>query len=435
MMSNSAFTPTEKPSILSFDKSTVVVLVAISLILTETFSGALRFYFDKAGLSALLYLPKASCLALFALELLTLKMGRLVWVGMLMLAISGALAMLHGASFNNVAFSLFGFSPLLFGMACSDHLLHRRRLLGWVIGLCLVASLVGLLLDKYTAVPWKGYSYTVGNTELAANTAWADDENDRLAGFTRVSNALSILIAIFSLYLASFTRSRALFCIICGVGFYSIVLTTSKGPAAAFAITLLLLTLTRLRWTSTTVFVGIVAIGMFLPVLSLLHDFDANGVTTGDSLSSFYDRLVNTWPKLVYYMHSESYSLTGSGFGMFGSSQVLFPVPGAQLLGGSDSSFMYLWGMFGVVGIALYVLQIPMFFLLRDRTSRMDHALLAISMCICLISWTTDMFEVALSNLFMGLSIGQVLCNSVNTSTAAHQTQDVGDLSGFSELR
>jgi hypothetical protein len=435
MMSNYPLTSAEKPSIMSFDKSTLVVLVAISLILTETFSGALRFYFDKAGISALLYLPKVGCLALFALELVTLKAGRLVWVGMLLLLLSGAWAMLNGASLNNVAFSLFVFSPLLFGMACSDHLLHRKRLLYRVIALCLIASLIGLLLDKYTAVPWKGYSYTVGNTELAANAAWADDENDRLAGFSRVSNALSILIAIFSLYLMSFTRSRLVFCVLCVVGFYSIVLTTSKAPAAAFAITLILLAFTRLRWTSTTIFVGIVAIGMLLPILSVLHNFDANSATTGDSLSSLYDRLANTWPKLINYMHTESYSLTGAGFGMFGSSQLLFPVPGAQLLSGSDSSAMYLWASFGVVGIALYVLQIPMFFLLRDRTSRMDHALLSISMCICLISWTTDMFEVTLSNLFMGLSIGQILCNSVKTSTATHQTQDMSELSGLSELR
>ncbi|MDB5993545.1 MAG: putative rane protein [Pseudomonas sp.] len=435
MMSNYPLPSDEKPSIMSFDKSTLVVLVAISLILTETFSGALRFYFDKAGLSALLYLPKVGCLALFALELLTLKAGRLLWVGMLLLLLSGAWAMLNGASISNVAFSLFVFGPLLFGMACSDHLLHRRRLLFWVIAACLIASLIGLLLDKYTVVPWKGYSYTVGNTELAANTAWSDDENDRLAGFTRVSNALSILIAIFSLYLMSFVRSRIMWAILFVVGFYSIVLTTSKAPAAAFAITLIPLTFSRLRWTSATIFVGIVAIGMLLPILSLMHNFDPNGVTTGDSLSSLYDRLVNTWPRLVYYMHSESYSLTGAGLGMFGSSQALFPVPGAGLLSGSDSSLMYLWGTFGVVGIALYVLQVPMFFVLRDRTSRMDRALLAISMCLCLISWTTDMFEVGLSNLFMGLSIGQVLCNSVNTSIAAHQAQDVSELSGLSELR
>ncbi len=57
----------DSSSIISFDKSTVVVLVAISLILVETFSGALRFYFDKAGISPLLYLPKVACILLLTL--------------------------------------------------------------------------------------------------------------------------------------------------------------------------------------------------------------------------------------------------------------------------------------------------------------------------------------------------------------------------------
>jgi hypothetical protein len=225
-----------------------------------------------------------------------------------------------------------------------------------------------------------------------------------------------------------------MFCVLGMVGFYSIVLTTSKAPAAAFAITLALVTLTRLRWTSAIVFVGVVMIGIALPIVSLLHDFDPNGITSGDSsLMSLYDRLVNTWPHLVSYMVNQGWSLTGAGFGMFGSSQVLFPVPGAGLLSGSDSSAMYLWCSFGVVGLALYLLQIPLFFLLRDRTSRMDLALLGISVCICMISWTTDMFEVAISNLFMGLSIGQVLCSSTSTVAATNPTHDVDQPSGLPE--
>ncbi|MFH7423192.1 hypothetical protein RA276_32490, partial [Pseudomonas syringae pv. tagetis] len=55
-------------SLMSFDKSTVMVWVAIRLILVETFSGALRFFFDQAGISPLLFLPKAACILLFTLE-------------------------------------------------------------------------------------------------------------------------------------------------------------------------------------------------------------------------------------------------------------------------------------------------------------------------------------------------------------------------------
>lgn len=436
MTSNSALGLTEKPSILTFNKSTLIVWVAISLIVSETFAGALRYYGDQMGISALLYLPKIACLVFFALELLTYKATRALWIGLVMLMVSTALAMVHGASVTNVAFSLYGFSPLLFGAVCSEHILHRKKLLGWIIAGCLVASLAGLLLDKYTVVPWKGYSYMLGNTELAGNTAWADDEFDRLAGFTRVSNALSIVLAIFSLYLAMFTRSKILFCLLAAVGFYSIVLTTSKAPAAAFAITLGIMALSRLRWTSSAVFVGIVAIGFLLPVIGVSFDFDPNNITSGDrSLSSLYDRLVNTWPHVAQFLYREGWSMTGAGLGMFGSSQVLFPVPGAGILTGSDSSAMYLWGTFGFVGLALYTLQVPMFFILRDRTSRMDNALLAISVCICLTSWTTDMFEITLSNLFMGLAIGRALSSSTSTRAVTSKAHGFSDFTALPELR
>ena len=204
-----------------------MVWIVISLILIETFSGALRFYFDQAGISALLYVPKVACVALFLLELGSLRANRLVWLCLLLLVLSAALAMLHGASLNNLGFSLFIIGPLLFGMVCGEYLLPQRRLLGWVIGLCLLASWVGIGLDKFTVVPWKGYAYSLGDVELSANTAWSADSHDRIAGFARVSGSLSLLIAIFSLYLMLLIRSRILWLGLCAASFYGILLTLS----------------------------------------------------------------------------------------------------------------------------------------------------------------------------------------------------------------
>jgi hypothetical protein len=403
MTSNSAYTAEQRPSMLVFNKSTVIVWVAISLIVIETFSGALRFYFDQAGISALLYLPKVACIALFLFELQYFKANRMVWVGLLLLLISGLLAMLHGASLNNLAFSLFGISPLLFALVCSGPLIHRKRLFCWAIGLCLLASIIGIALDKYTFVPWKGYSYSLGETQLAANTAWSTDETDRIAGFARVSNALSIIIAIFSLYLAMFIRSRLLLVALCAVAFYSIILTTSKGLA--------------------------------LPILGLVHDFDPNAITSSDSsLSSLYDRLINTWPNVVNAMSRDGWTLTGAGFGLFGSTLALFPVPGTEFFSGSDSSAVYLWGVLGVAGILLYLLQIPLFCRLADEITPIGRALLAIGFCICLISWTTDMFEVAVANLFMGLSMGHVLTRKTEPAPASSKVQEFHSLPALSNL-
>jgi hypothetical protein len=436
MMSNAPSASTEKPSILSFNKSTLVIWVAISLIVVETFSGALRYYFDMAGISALLYLPKMGCAVLFALELLTLKTSRLFWIGLLLLLLSSQLALLHGASLNNVGFSLFAISPFLFAMVCSEHLINQKSLLGKCVALCLVASVVGLLLDKYTTVPWKGYTYQLGSIELSANRAWTADDIDRLAGFARVSNVLSIMIAIFSLYLLMFIRSRLLFATVCVVAFFSILLTTSKTPTVAFLFTLGLLALIRYRWTSAWIFVIAVSMGVILPAMGVIHDFDPNAASGNSEggLASFYDRLVNTWPHLIILIANEGWSWLGVGFGMFGSAVFVSPVPHADMLGTSDNTAVYLWAIFGFAGVFLYMLQLPLLFLLRDySTTRMDRALLAVTFCICVISWTTDMFEVTLSNLFLGLAIGHTLNRTLspqdNASPALALTPPLDTLS------
>ena len=410
---NPATSADEKSSIMSFDKSTVAVWVAIGLLLVETFSGALRFYFDKAGVGPLLYLPKVACVLLFVMELRTYKAGRLFWVFMVTWLLSGLLAMLHKASFLNVAFSLFALSPLLFGLVCSQHLLHRKKTLCWAVAFCMAASVIGLALDKFTAVPWKGYSYLVGETQLSANTAWSADEQDRIAGFARVSNVLSILIAMYTLYLLMFLRSGVTKLILSGVGLVAIVLTTSKAPAAAFVLTMGLLFIQRMTWTCRILCVVVVAFGLLLPTLGLMYDFDMRTVSSGgSSLASLYDRLNNTWPRLVEAMNNEGWGWLGAGFGMVGSTMAIFPVPGGELLVGADSSAMYLWAMLGVVGVLLYTLQVPMLFNLINDQTPMGRMLLATGFCWCLISWTTDMFEVAVANLFIGLTAGYVLSAS-----------------------
>ncbi|MBC3950892.1 MULTISPECIES: hypothetical protein [Pseudomonas] len=425
MMLNSAKGSDARSSILSFNKSTVVVWIAISLILIETFSGALRFYFDKAGIGPLLYVPKIACLVMFALELRDYKAGRMVWLSLLLLVVSSVLAMLHGASLNNVAFALFGISPLLFGMVCSEHLIHRRRLFLWVIGLCLAASLVGIALDKFTSVPWKGYSYSIGDAELSANTSWTTDTEDRIAGFARVSNILSILIAIYTLYLLILLRSRLLWLLLSPVALYAIVLTTSKAPAAAFAFTLVLLLISRMRWTTRIVCLITVLAGMLLPVLGMLYDFDMHTVSSSNSaLGTLYDRLINTWPNVAHAVSNEGWSLTGAGFGMFGGAASMFPVPGGEMLVGSDSSAMYLWAMLGLGGVLLYLMQIPLFFKLTDDDSHVGRALLAITFCCCMISWTTDMFEVTVANLFLGLAIGHALSDKLMDSRKTPRLQE-----------
>lgn len=424
----------EKPSIMSFDKSTAIVLVAISLVLVETFSGALRFYLDKAGISVLLYAPKVACLLFFALELRSFKAGPGVWLSLLILLLSAAWATLNGAGAGNFAFALYGISPLLFGLACGEQIVRRKRLFMWAIAFALGVSLAGIAMDRYTDLPWKGYSYSIGGTELSANTTWAAEDADRPAGFARISSALAIIISIFSLYLMATLRSRLLIVSICVAGLAGVVLTTSKAPVLAFAGAAGLLLISRFRWSTRAAIVAAVVLGMSLPFVAMMYDLDPNKITSGGSLSSIYDRLINTWPNVIRELVSENFAYTGVGFGLVGSAVAAFPVAGADIFLISDSTVVYLWAAFGLVGLFLYALHIPLFFILADTTTRYGKAMLTTSFCICIVSWTTDTLEVTLANLFLGMAIGHALAARSQVRTVAPKPVEMPQWTGLPGL-
>ncbi|HXQ99407.1 MAG TPA: hypothetical protein VN798_03350 [Pseudomonas sp.] len=424
----------EKPSIMSFDKSTAIVLVAISLILVETFSGALRFYLDKAGISVLLYGPKVACLVFFALELRNFKAGPGVWLSFVALLLSAGWATLNGAGAGNFGFALYGISPLLFGIACGDQVMRHQRLFMWAIGFALIASLAGIALDRYTNLPWKGYSYSIGGTELSANTTWAAEDADRPAGFARISSALAIIISIFSLYLMATLRSRLLAFGICAIGLAGVVLTTSKAPVLAFVGGAGLLMVMRFRWTTRSAIVAAVVLGMSLPFVAMIVDFDPNKVTMAGSLSSIYDRLINTWPNVIRELVDQNRAYTGAGFGLVGSAVAAFPVAGGDIFMVSDSTVVYLWATFGLAGLFLYTLHIPLFFILADTTTRYGHAMLATAFCVCIVSWTTDTLEVTLANLFLGMAVGHALAARSKVSKVLPKPRELPRWNGLPGL-
>ncbi|EWC42649.1 hypothetical protein GFL09_18800 [Pseudomonas stutzeri] len=394
---------------LAFDKPTLLTLVVASLLLTETFSGALRYYFDMAGITWLLYLPKVACLAALGLELLRYRGWPLFWLVLLGLITSGQLALLHGAELHNIGFSLFIYIPLLFGLICGRHLELRLGLLRRIVGFCLIASFVGIALDMLTSVPWKGYSYMVGEVELSANRSWAFDDIDRIGGFARMSTALSVMIAIYSLFVAAFTSSRVLRLMLYMAALLGIVLTTNKSTAAAYVLTLLMLIVTAYRFASATAFLIAVLMGLALPMASLVLSLDPNAANNGTLLASFADRLINSWPNFIEVIARENWGWWGAGFGVVGSASQVYPLAGLELLSIADNTALYLWGMLGVSGVLLYLLSFPLMLRLHERGPRLRNALLPIVFCICLVAWATDVLEVPIASLFLGLAISHVL--------------------------
>lgn len=409
MISSSLTITRPRPSPLAIDKPMLLTLIAASLLISETFAGALRYYLDMAGISALLYLPKLACVAAVGLELPRARSNPEVWLVLFAVLVSGLLALLHGASLGNVGFSLFIYVPLLFGVFCGSYLELRTGLLGWVIGFCLAASLLGIALDMFTSVPWKGYSYMMGDVELTANKSWAFGSTDRLAGFARMSTNLAVMIALYSLFLAAFLRSRLLRMMLYPLAFGAIFLTTNKSTAAAYLLTLMMLFLAGYRLPSATAFFIAVVTGMALPAASLLLNIPQSEAYSDSMLASFNDRLIHSWPNFIDAIINEGWGWWGAGFGAVGASAAAFPMAWLELLRVADNTALYLWGMLGVFGVLLYLLLFPLLLRLHDRGPRIREALLGIVFCTCLIGWATDVLEVTTATLFLGMAIAHVL--------------------------
>lgn len=396
---------------LTFDRSLLALAVLVSLLLVETFSGALRFYADQAGLSALVYVPKVACVIAVAWELLTRPQQRGLWLLLLLAAASLLLGHLHGAEWKAGAFAVFIYAPLLFGLLCGTYLEMHRKAIGWAMLFCLVASLAGIALDMFSTVPWKGYTYSMGGVELSGNRAWSAYGLDRIAGFSRMSASLAMMLSIFTLYLGSFRMSRLARGLLYGVGLVGIVLTTNKSSAGAFVIALLVMSFARQRLLFLLASVILVFGALALPLYGLLGDVDPYlaSYSSENLLGSMVDRLVNTWPKLIQVMEYNGWSYTGAGLGMTGSAYGAFPVFGVEQLAVADNTPLYLWCLFGVAGIALYLLVLPMLMRLQRQPGAEARALLGITYCVVLISWTSDVLEAVVPSLFLGLAIGRAL--------------------------
>lgn len=395
----------------TFDRSLLALGVLVALLLVETFNGALRFYTDQAGLSAIVYLPKVACIVAVGWELFTRPQQRGLWLLLILAAASLLLGRLHGAEFKSGFFSVFIYAPLLFGLLCGQYLEMHRKAVGWLIFFCLIASLAGIALDLTINVPWKGYTYSMGGVEISGNRSWSAYGLDRIAGFSRMSSSLAMMLAVFSLYLGSFRLILPIRGLIYLVALVGIVLTTNKSSAGAFFLALLVMSISRRRLLFLLAALLVVLGALALPLYGLYGHVDPYLATaTGDNLmGSMVDRLVNTWPNLIKVMDYNGWIYTGAGLGMTGSAYAAFPIFGVEQLAVADNSLLYLWCLFGVAGGALYLLAVPMLMRLQRQPGREARALLGIAYCILLIAWTSDVLESPIPSLFLGLAIGHAL--------------------------
>ncbi|HAV88265.1 MAG TPA: hypothetical protein DCW78_10620, partial [Pseudomonas sp.] len=100
------------------------------------------------------------------------------------------------------------------------------------------------------------------------------EDIDRIGGFARMSTSLSVMIAMYSLFLAAFTRSRLARLLLYAASLAAIVLSTNKSTMAAYVLTLLMLVIAAYRFASASAFLFAVLGGIALPFASLVLNLE-----------------------------------------------------------------------------------------------------------------------------------------------------------------
>jgi hypothetical protein len=384
--------------------------VLAALLANEVLSGALRYSLDRAGFPFLIYAAKAAVLLAVLAKLPRLIGSRMFWLVALMLGGSSAMALAHEAAISNIGFAIFVYAPLAFGVLYGNVVERRSNLLCTFLLVAWLVSLVGILVDMATDVPWKGYSYQLAGIDLQGSREWGTYGVDRLAGFSRLSSVLAMMLATFALYVHSHVNSRALKLALFVATIGAIALTTTKSVVVAYVFGIGALSMRwRPNWLAPLLLIS-VAIGVLLPLSAVL--FKQSGISAGQDvlLSSLDDRLITTWPGFYEIVEKSGALLTGVGFGAVGSPTTLFPILGqsGNRLGGlgvADNLALYAWGMLGVLGVLLYLGLFPLMRRLSLRNTPHARGLLGVTICLCLVSWTTDILEALIPSLFIGLAV------------------------------
>jgi len=386
----------------------LTALFLFSLVL----DGPLRFLFAAKGLMPLIYVPKILLLlAIPCLIVARWRISRGFVTGVAIVALSLIWGAVNLASPNQALFGLWVLVPLLYGLLVTRYMLDESEAYRRLFWMLFVIAVTGVLLNPFFNYPWVGASLEIGGTNIEISRQWGTAGFDRYAGFSRASFGVASQLLLLATWLVATGRNRwnnLAVWLVAGVG---IVMTTSKGPVAAWvALTLFFLSGALLHyrkswrrtWAAALFLVLAVVVALPLSTLFIVYHTRIDSLSDALLLASFGERLSWMWPDSMALLHDIPEWLIGRGLGGIGAAQFYFD-PQHSL--SADNIFVYLAVEIGplMAGTMLFMLtrKISATFI-TDR-----KALLAFALLFALVTYglVTNIIEDSLLSLLLGVVI------------------------------
>ncbi len=388
----------------------------IFFLFMKILDGPIRYALVSCQKTFLIYLPIVLMLIFLVIKFLsdlnTLKTQKKNVALFSILSIFFLLGIITIPSIKQVLFGFYIFIPFIFGFVFSDFFFKKLRWFSNFFILLLVVSLIGIIANQFYPFPWEGFHYEFGNITIEASRNWTTFGIKRLAGFSRASFSAAVQIAIFSILVLSFMKSKWLSFILWSVSFYAICLTTTKGIIVAYFFVSSLIFLHRFIPAHLLKLLPylITAIMLLLPVSSLLlsQSIDNTNQYNGQ-FYSMHDRFINTWPNALKLIEEKGNIIVGRGLGGIGTPQSKFKEDN-PLYNPADNMALYIYGVGGILGILLLMLVTykSEILITKHPNNHFSFVVYCMLILIYLYGIISNVIESAVLSFFLGIILSYI---------------------------
>lgn len=383
---------------------------------TLALEGPLRFVLSHLKIATLLYARDLISATVILASMVVARAhfqrqrNQLLLLTYLLITSFFATVLLDNGIFSGL-FAIKIFGTFLFGIAAYTAVLTHPKQFKLALMLMFGVTLTGVVINRfYGAFPWEGglFESAFGTSEIS-RVWWISGGERRLAGFTRASPLAAGIIAITGGAMLITAKNYWVRLLLFVAGIAGIYLTTSKGLIIAYMAVAAISAFpmqSKLRSMSGVFFaIAFFILGILAPLISWITN---PGIAFQRSspriLSSFADRISNSWPDTINgFTHWYNW-LVGQGLGGIGLPALFSGKVSRMSV--VDNLHLFLMANFGLIGTTLFVL----FFvrIMRNADSHRDASRAAFAVGIIALGYgiVSNIADDAFSPIAIGIAWG-----------------------------
>lgn len=434
-MSNAIPAPTSYTAFTSASKAAspsqldkLIFLGLAIYITTVAFEGPVRFLLSYLKIATLLYardlISASIILTGLVLKRTNFERQKTQLQLLIYLLVTTLFATIFlGNAFFSGLFAIKIFAIFLFGLSAYTSILTYPKHFKYATVALFFITAAGVLVNKFYIYPWEGASFesAFGATDMS-RVWWVAGGERRLAGLTRASPVAAGILGLTGVAMLITMKNYWLRLCVMFIGAAGIYLTTSKGLVLAYtgvaSIALLPMGSSLRSLAGKSLATVFFLVGLLAPLISWVVNPGFGFFRSSPFLlSSFADRIANTWPATLNNFKHWYNWLIGEGLGGVGLPSLFSGRTADYTV--VDNLHLFLMGNFGLIGSTLFVLFYIRIFKHAQNRRGVSNAAFTVAVMGLGYGIVTNIADDAFSPIAMGLAWGLL-----SQPEEAHATPD-----------